>query len=739
MLLQEVTPPGGVDGPTSSRDQFSSLKRFRPPAYSGRLMESRWSDREAAAFVERLAPRWGEDLALRVYTSRLIGRDPDLVMHGGGNTSLKGTVTTLVGERVEALFVKGSGWNLDAIEPPGLPAVDLAHLRKLRALRELSDEEMVNQLRTHLFDAGAPNPSVETLLHAFLPHRFIDHTHADIALVVSNQPRDAVQAMVREAFGPRWAIVPYVMPGFALAKLAAEVYERDPSVEGLVLVNHGLFTFADDARTAYERMIAGVDRAERFVRARARAPRPVGGGARSAEDGARLAPVLRGALAEATGDPDRPWRRMILEHRVSEETLDILDGPDAARIADANPLTPDHVIRTKGPALLLPDGLPLDDAKALRERVDAAVASYRAAYDAYFETNRPRARTRVTKLDSFPRVILVPGVGLFTAGRTKQDARIAADIAEHTLRAKALANAIGRYTALGDADLFDMEYWSLEQAKLGGAKEAALAGQVALVTGAAGAIGFAICRKLIDAGAHVVAADRDGERLDAAVGELDPRRRGLAAGVMMDVTEEHSVAAGFAETCRLYGGVDILVLNAGVAHVSPIETTDPAAFRRVMEVNLVGYFLVLREAAALFRRQGTGGNVIVNSSKNVFAPGADFGAYSASKAGAHQLGKVAALELAAAGVRVNMVNADAVFGDAQRPSGLWQAVGPARARSRGLDPAELPEYYRQRNLLKARVTPEHVGNAVVFFASNLTPTTGATLPVDGGVPDAFPR
>ena len=706
-------------------------------------MESRWSEREAAEFVERLAPRWGEDLALCVYGSRLVGRDPDLVMHGGGNTSLKGTVTTLVGERVEALFVKGSGWDLDAIEPPGLPAVDLAHLRKLRALGELSDEEMVNQLRTHLFDASAPNPSVETLLHAFLPHRFVDHTHADIALVLTNQPRDEAEAMVREAFGPRWAIVPYVMPGFALAKLAAEVYERDPSVEGLVLMNHGLFTFADDARTAYERMIAGADRAERFVRARARARRPTGRGARlevpPAGAAARLAPVLRGALAEATGDADRPWRRMILEHRASEATLDILAGSDAARIAAANPLTPDHVIRTKGPALLLPGDLPLDDPGALRERLAAAVARYREAYDAYFETNRARARTRVTKLDASPCVILVPGVGLFTAGRTKQDARIAADIAEHTLRAKALANAIGRYTALGDADLFDMEYWSLEQAKLGKAKEAALAGQVALVTGAAGAIGFTVCQKLIEAGAHVVAADLAGERLEAAAGELDPGRRGLAAGVVMDVTDERSVAAGFAETCRLYGGVDILVLNAGIAHVSPIEATDPAAFRRVVDVNLVGYFLVLREVAALFRRQGTGGNVIVNSSKNVFAPGADFGAYSASKAGAHQLGKVAALELAAAGVRVNMVNADAVFGDAKRPSGLWQAVGPARARSRGLDPAELRDYYRERNLLKAAVTPEHVGNAVVFFASNLTPTTGATLPVDGGVPDAFPR
>jgi rhamnose utilization protein RhaD (predicted bifunctional aldolase and dehydrogenase) len=265
-------------------------------------MESRWSDREAAEYVERFAPRWGEELALRVYTSRLIGRDPDLVMHGGGNTSLKGTVTTLVGDAVEALFVKGSGWDLDAIEPPGLPAVDLAHLRKLRHLGELSDPEMVNQLRTHLFDAGAPTPSVETLLHAFLPHKFIDHTHADIALVPEPAARRA-DAMVREAFGPRWAIVPYVMPGFALAKLAAEIYERDGAVEGLVLLNHGLFSFADDARTAYERMIAGVDRAERFVRARTRAERPrVAVPAAAPLDAnaiaARIAPVLRGALAE---------------------------------------------------------------------------------------------------------------------------------------------------------------------------------------------------------------------------------------------------------------------------------------------------------------------------------------------------------------------------------------------------------------------------------------------------------
>ncbi len=706
-------------------------------------MESRWSDREAAEYVERYAPRWGEALALRVYSSRLIGRDPDLVMHGGGNTSLKGKMKTLVGEEVDALFVKGSGWDLDAIEPPGLPAVDLSHLRKLRHLDRLSDEEMVNQLRIHLFDAGAPNPSVETLLHAFLPHRFIDHTHADIALVVTNQLPQEAEERVHDAFGPRWAIVPYVMPGFALAKLAAEVYERDASVEGLVLLNHRLFTFADDARTAYERMIAGVDRAERYVRSRARDERPlVAVPATAPLDAsavaARIAPMLRGVLADASGNADQPWRRFVLEHRASDEALACLARPDAAALALAGPLTPDHVIRTKGPHLFVGDALEQNDTR-LREQLAVAVAAYRERYDAYVAANQSRARSPITPLDSLPRVILIPGVGIFCAGRTKADARIAADIADHTVRAKALGSTLGRYTALADGDLFDMEYWSLEQAKLGKAKEPPLAGQVALVTGAVGAIGFGICRQLVAAGAHVLVSDLDAARCEAAVKELDPKGKGVALPLALDVTDEGSVSAGLASACRLYGGLDVVVLNAGIAHVSPIESLEAPDFRRVLDVNLVGAFLVLREAARLLRRQGLGGNVIVNSSKNVFGPGADFGAYSASKAGAHQLAKVAALELAAAGIRVNLINADAVFGDPKRPSGLWQEVGPARARSRGLEPSELPEYYRNRNLLKARVTPEHVGNAVVFFASNLTPTTGATLPVDGGVADAFPR
>jgi NAD(P)-dependent dehydrogenase (short-subunit alcohol dehydrogenase family) len=304
---------------------------------------------------------------------------------------------------------------------------------------------------------------------------------------------------------------------------------------------------------------------------------------------------------------------------------------------------------------------------------------------------------------------------------------------------KRLAQSIGDYTALSDGDLFDMEYWSLEQAKLGQAKDPVLAGQVAIVTGATGGIGYGICKKLIEAGANVVVTDIDEKRVQEVVQELDPKKRGVAYGFRLDVTDENSVRKGLEEVCREYGGLDIVVLNAGIAHVNAVDRIPPAEFQRVLAVNLTGSFLVLREAAGLLKRQGTGGNVILNSSKNVFGPGADFGAYSASKAGAHQLAKVAAIELASSGVRVNMINADAVFGDAKHPSGLWQEVGPARAKSRGMEMTALPDYYRQRNLLKVGVTADHVGNAVVFFASNQTPTTGATLPVDGGVADAFPR
>ncbi len=339
-------------------------------------------------------------------------------------------------------------------------------------------------------------------------------------------------------------------------------------------------------------------------------------------------------------------------------------------------------------------------------------------------------------LDPTPRVLVLPGIGLVAVGRTRSEARIVADIAEHTLRTKIWATTIGRYEGVSESELFDMEYWSLEQAKLGRASSAALEGQVALVTGGAGAIGEGVARELLRAGAHVLLVDKDEPRLDAARERIGGDR---CESVCCDVTDEGDVRDAFLRAAELFGGVDVVVVNAGIARAGALADLDLEDFEAAVDVNLKGAFLTLRESLFQLRRQATGGNIVLISTKNVFAPGVEFGAYSASKAGAHQLGRVAALEGAGIGVRVNMVNADAVFGESENPSGLWREVGPGRAAARGIEPGDLEEFYRNRNLLKARVTPEHVGRAVVFFARQETPTTGAVLPVDGGLPDAFPR
>jgi rhamnulose-1-phosphate aldolase/alcohol dehydrogenase len=693
-------------------------------------VRSRWKDAEAQAFVERYRAQ-GEPLALRVYSSRLIGSDPELVLHGGGNTSLKSRARDRFGEEIAVLHVKGSGWELDTIEPAGLPAVALEPLRRLRALERLDDESMVAELRRALLDPGAPNPSVETLLHAFLPHAYIDHSHANAILVLTNQPDG--EARIRELYGPRVGFVPYVMAGFALALRAAEIFEKSPGVLGLVLEKHGLFSFGATAQESYERHVALADQAERALEAALAGtrPKPRPSTLWSADEIVELAPLVRGALAEPTEDPDRPFRRWILEHRSSAEILRFAESEAGRRLAPTSPITPDHVIRTKGPYLIAEPG-PDEPRAALADAVNA----YRAHYRDYFERNARAKGVVRTPLDPTPRVVLVPGAGMFAVGETAKAARIAADLAEANVRVKLHAEAIGRYQGIDEGDLFDMEYWSLEQAKLGARTLPPLSGDVALVTGGAGAIGEGVAVCLLEAGAHVVLADRDRDRLDAVADRLGGS---ALATVACDVRDEGSVRDAYRETVRRFGGLDVLVAGAGIAHAGPLTSLSLDQFRSAVDVNLVGTFLMLRAGLALLARQGTGGHVVLISTKNVFAPGAEFGAYSASKAGAHQLARIAALEGAASGVRVNLINADAVFGDPANPSGLWREVGPARAAARGLSPERLEEFYRQRNLLRTRVTPRHIGHAVVFFASQKTPTTGAVLPVDGGLPEAFPR
>ncbi|MDG4475345.1 bifunctional aldolase/short-chain dehydrogenase [Thiovibrio frasassiensis] len=696
-------------------------------------MKNRYEEKEAQAFVGAY-PQCPAELALRVYTSRLLGAEEDLVLHGGGNTSVKGVITNLVGEEQEILYIKGSGWDLGVIAPQGFPALDLAYLRKLRQVQDLSDAEMVNQFRTHLLDAASPNPSIETLVHAFLPHRFIDHTHADAIVTLSNREDGAKQ--LHEALGTNIAILPFIMPGLPLARAMAELYESRPEIDCIILANHGIFTFGDDAKTAYDRMIDYVSRAEAYL-----AERGPGASAGEAVDPglvqpSLLLPILRGGLSFVEDSGRR--RTMQLAVRQNKEILAALFRPDAQELFVNGVLTPDHVIRTKNYPLWLEVG-GLDEEGTLAA-VQTGLGRYQEEYDRYFAEQVAAKAVSRTKLDAMPRVILVPGLGLVAAGFSQKDAGIAADIAEHTLTAKLRGAGLGPYRELGADSIFDMEYWALEQAKLGKAKPKALEGRTALVTGGGGAIAMGIGRKLLEAGARVFMTDINQERLEAVCHNLaDTFGSRLVSPLLMDVTSEESVRLGLAQLVMECGGLDILVPNAGIAHVAKLADLSEAAFRQVMEVNCLGVFQVIKGVIPILRRQGTGGSIVINSSKNVFAPGASFGAYSASKAGAHQLGKIAALELAEFGVRVNMINADAIFDDAGVSSGLWDVIGPERMRSRNLDPEGLKDYYRQRNLLKTTVHADHVGNAVVFFASEQTPTTGATLPVDGGIMAAFPR
>ncbi|MDH3346713.1 MAG: bifunctional aldolase/short-chain dehydrogenase [Desulfobulbaceae bacterium] len=696
-------------------------------------MKNRYDQSEAQQYINRY-PEIPEDVALRVYTSRIIGKEADLVLHGGGNTSVKTEIKNILGESVEAIFIKGSGWDLSVIEPQGFPALDLNYLRKLRVLEELSDEEMVNQFRTHLLDASSPNPSIETLVHAFLPYKFIDHSHADAIVALTNQEK--ADEHIQKALGDKAAILPFIMPGFPLAQKTAELFEKNPHVECIILKNHGIFTFGDDAQSAYDNMIKYVTMAEDYLAEAAKQVEPVERVEIVPPDPAVIMPILRGALnrgLEEEGDG------FYLQLRDDAAIREVFDRVDAVELLVSGVLTPDHVIRTKNLPVFL-DFSWCDTEETIRNEIETALGEYSKAYETYFTTQVEGKGVSRTMLDTMPRVFMVRGLGLITAGRSMKDVRIAADIAEHTISTKVQGSCIGSYAPLADESIFDMEYWSLEQVKLGTRKMAHLQSKVALVTGGGGAIAVGIGRQLLKAGACVVLTDVDQERLQRV-------EQGLAAefgsdrlaALHMDVTNELSVENAFRQTATLFGGVDVVVPNAGLAHVAKLADLVDEDFQRVTAVNMFGVFKVIKGAEPLLRRQNTGGDIIVNSSKNVFSPGASFGAYSASKAGAHQLGKIAALEMAEIGVRVNMINADAIFDAGEVSSGLWDVVGPDRMRSRNLDPEGLKEYYRQRNLLKSTVTADHVGNAVVFFAAGFTPTTGATLPVDGGVPDAFPR
>ncbi|MYA32720.1 MAG: bifunctional aldolase/short-chain dehydrogenase [Gemmatimonadales bacterium] len=679
-------------------------------------MKSAWSDRGAAELVERYAADGiGEDLALRVYTTRLLGSEPRLVMHGGGNTSVKGRARDVTGADLDVLYVKGSGWDMGTIEPPGLPAVQLDPLLALAEIDALSDEDMVNLQRRNLLDSKAPNPSVETLLHAWVPRTFIDHTHANAALVLTDQPHG--EEICREVYGDRAAIVPYIMPGFDLAKAAKAAADAHPEAEGLVLLKHGLFTFGDTAHEAYELMIEFVSLAEARIEGGRRSVFAAASMPGAVASASEIAPAVRGMLANRRsiegGGPE--FERFILEHRASPAILAYVGGSELSRYSQVGTVTPDHAIRTK-PLPVVLSAPPAGDLAVWAGEARAAVDAYRKAYAAYFERHNPRYGGTKRMLDPSPRVVLVPGVGLFASGRDARAAAAAADLAETSVDVITDAESMDRFESISEAELFDIEYWSLEQAKLAGAKEKALARHVVVVTGGAGAIGRATAAAFRTAGAEVALFDLPGPALDAA-GEA-----GAGLAVPCDVTDDASVDRAFSIVAARFGGVDILVSNAGAAWRGPMADVTDDVLRESFELNFFAHQRVTRAAVRMMRAQRTGGCLLFNVSKQAVNPGPDFGPYGLPKAATLGLVRQYAIEHGWEGIRSNGVNADRI-----RSGVLTDEMIASRSEARGVS----EDAYLRGNLLGREVRAEDVARAFVSLALARA-TTGAILTVDGG-------
>ncbi|MDB5522369.1 MAG: 3-beta hydroxysteroid dehydrogenase/isomerase family protein [Rhizobium sp.] len=677
-------------------------------------MHSLWNDADAEAMVTHYADKGiNRDLALRTYTTRLLGGDPRLVLHGGGNTSVKTEVTDLVSDTHQVLCVKGSGWDMGVIEPAGLPAVRIAPLLKARKLERLSDEDMVTLQRANLIDPSSPNPSVEALLHAFLPHKFVDHTHSTAILAIADQG-DSLR-FTREIYGNRLGFVPYVMPGFALAKSAIDVFDQDPTVEGLLLDKHGIFTFGETAREAYERMIQFVTMAEDYVKTRGRHPFTPAALPTNLASTTEIAPMLRGAVAVDKGQGR--YDRMISVFRRSPAILDFVNAREVEDMAARGVSTPDLSIRIKtGPMVLkAPEQSALKDYRA---HIDDKTAAFMADYVEYFRANDARDDVRRTMLDPMPRLTLVPGLGMFGHGRTYKDAVIALDVGEMWIEAARDAESIGRFDPVSRPDLFDLEYWSLEQAKLAGAKSKLFTGQVAVVTGGAGAIGAATAKAFAAEGAHVAVLDIDKAKAAAVARSIGNNSIGIAC----DVTDPASVQAAFDTVVDTFGGVDMVVSNAGAAWESPIATMDDALLRRSFELNFFAHHSVAQNAVRIMKAQGTGGALLFNTSKQAINPGANFGAYGLPKAATLFLSRQYALEHGKDGIRVNAVNADRI-----RSGLLNDEMIANRSTARGLSVEE----YMAGNLLHLEVTAEHVAQAFVHHAA-AERTTGDVTTVDGG-------
>ncbi|MEL4897988.1 bifunctional aldolase/short-chain dehydrogenase [Crocosphaera sp. Alani8] len=652
-------------------------------------MKSLWNDQDAA--------KYKTDLALRVYTSRLLGQNPSLVLHGGGNTSVKIRQNNIVGEEENILYVKGSGWDLATIEEGGFSGVRMPHLLKLAQLSSLSDSQMVNELKTQMIRANAPSPSVETILHAILPYKYVDHTHADAVVTITNTPEG--RQRIEEIYGDRLVIIPYIMPGFDLARLCAEEFEKQKgdNTIGMVLMNHGIFSFGDTAKESYQRMIQLAGEAEDYLKRHQAWNIPQKAVNNPKMSLGETLAQLRYQVSVAAGFP------VILSLHQTEKTLAFAQREDIATISQQGPATPDHVIRTKRTPLVGRD-----------------VQGYVKEYESYFKTHLDQAKDDKNMVDPAPRVILDPELGLVAIGKNAKAAAIVADIYDHTIDIIQRGTLLGGYQALPSQDIFDVEYWELEQAKLAkGGQTPAFTGEVALVTGAASGIGKACVESLLKRGAAVVGLD-----INQAIADL---HKGLNfCGLICDLTDETAIQQALETAVRRFGGIDMVILNAGIFPASsPISALGTEQWRRIMGINLDANLVLMREVHPFLKMAPKGGRMVVIGSKNVPAPGPGVAAYSAAKAALNQLTRVAALEWGKDKIRINSIHPNGVFDTA-----IWtDEVLETRAKNYGLTVEE----YKTNNVLTVEVTSHDVAELAANMCDRLfEKTTAAQVPLDGG-------
>ncbi|MFC0214559.1 bifunctional aldolase/short-chain dehydrogenase [Paenibacillus chartarius] len=689
------------------------------------MVQSLWDASKAAEQVTGL-----DQL---VYRSNLIGTDRRVCNYGGGNTSSKTVIKDFRGRDVEVMYVKGSGSDLATMKASNFTGLRMDDIRPLFEKDDMSDEDMVAYLANCMIDAKHPRASIETLLHAFLPFNHVDHTHPDA--IISICCADNGQAVAREIFGDRFVWVPYIRPGFKLSKMIAEGVLANPKAECVLMEKHGLVTWGETSEAAYAQTIKIINEAEAYIEARVQEDKVFGGVKHAAlpadvrrSIAAAVMPTVRGAVSDA--------KKMILSFDDADDVLQFVGGQNSPALSQVGAACPDHLVHTKVVPLFIDWTPNAEDIDGLKAKLKEGIAAYKESYKAYFERNKNEGDVM---FEAAPRVILIPGVGMINTGKSWAMSQVSGALYHRAIAVMRGATALGEFVSLSENESYNVEYWPLELYKLSLAPaEAEFSRKIAFITGGAGGIGSETARRLVSEGAHVVLADLNLEGAQKVADEINAKYgENRALAVKVDVTSEELIKAAYAETAINYGGVDIIVNNAGLATSSPFDQTSLKEWNLNMNVLGTGYFLVAREAFILMKEQAIGGNMVFIGSKNSVYAGKNATAYSAAKALEAHLARCIAAEGGEFGIRVNTILPDAILQGSAIWNGNWRNE---RAAAYGIEPDQLEEYYRKRTTLLVNIYPRDIAEGVAFFASSKSDkTTGCMLTIDGGVPAAFTR